>query len=175
MPIKIVPIAPEHVEGFHAVLDVVARERRYLAMLEAPPIESVRAFVLNNIEMQNPQLVVLDDAAVVGWCDVLRKPRAVHRHCGTLGMGLLPTHRGRGLGLAILTRALAVCRTSGFTRVELTVNESNSRAIALYKKVGFQKEGLLRNDISIDGRYGNTVVMGIIDLDLDRDVSAGAS
>jgi hypothetical protein len=36
--VEIVPIGPEHVESFRRTLDAVARERRYLAMLEAPPI-----------------------------------------------------------------------------------------------------------------------------------------
>jgi hypothetical protein len=42
--IEIVPISPAHIEGFHRTLDLVARERRYLALLEAPPLESMRAF-----------------------------------------------------------------------------------------------------------------------------------
>ena len=36
--IRIVPITLEHVEGFHAALDAVSRERRWLAMVEAPPL-----------------------------------------------------------------------------------------------------------------------------------------
>jgi hypothetical protein len=47
---EIVPIAAEHVEGFHRALDFVARERRYPAFLEAPPIDESRGIVLNNIE-----------------------------------------------------------------------------------------------------------------------------
>ena len=53
--VEIVPIAQDHVESFHRALDIVARERRYLAFLEAPPIESTRAFILNNIEHGYPQ------------------------------------------------------------------------------------------------------------------------
>jgi hypothetical protein len=33
--IEIVPIEPDHIESFHRTLDFVAREQRYLAMLEA--------------------------------------------------------------------------------------------------------------------------------------------
>jgi len=48
--VEIVPITQDHIESFHRSLDFVARERRYLAFLEAPPFESTQAFVLNNIE-----------------------------------------------------------------------------------------------------------------------------
>jgi hypothetical protein len=43
MEIRIVPIAAQHVEAFHRALDLVARERKYLAFLEAPPFEATRA------------------------------------------------------------------------------------------------------------------------------------
>jgi hypothetical protein len=57
--IEIVPIAQGHIEGFHRALDIVARERRYLAFLEAPPIEATRAFVLDNIKRGHPQFVAV--------------------------------------------------------------------------------------------------------------------
>jgi hypothetical protein len=41
MDLAVVPLAESHIEGFRAVIDSVARERRFLAMLEAPPIEEV--------------------------------------------------------------------------------------------------------------------------------------
>ena len=87
---EIVPIAEGHIVGFHRALDFVARERRYLAFLEAPPIESVRAFVRDNIARNYPQLVVLSAGEVVGWCDILPKSRPVHAHVGVLGVALLP-------------------------------------------------------------------------------------
>jgi hypothetical protein len=49
MSIDIVPIGKAHIEGFHAALDAIARERAYLAFLEAPPIEETRASVARNI------------------------------------------------------------------------------------------------------------------------------
>jgi hypothetical protein len=35
------PIAEAHISGFRAALDSVARELRFLAFLEAPPLEGV--------------------------------------------------------------------------------------------------------------------------------------
>jgi hypothetical protein len=57
-----VPITQDHIESFHRTLDIVAQERRYLAFLEAPPLESTQAFVLNNIEQRFPQLVACPTA-----------------------------------------------------------------------------------------------------------------
>jgi len=71
MTYQIVPIAEEHIRGFHAAVDVVARERKYLAHLEAPPFEETRREVLRKIEHGYPQFAVVSADTVVGWCDVL--------------------------------------------------------------------------------------------------------
>jgi hypothetical protein len=76
-------------EGFHDAVDCVARERKYLAFLEAPPLASTRQSVMNNIANGYPQFVAVADGTVVGWCDVIPKERPVHAHCGVLGIGLL--------------------------------------------------------------------------------------
>ncbi len=47
-------------------------------------------------------------------------------------------------------------------RVWLTVDESNARAIACYRKCGFEEEVRLRRDRFVDGQYWDTVVMGIL-------------
>jgi RimJ/RimL family protein N-acetyltransferase len=163
--IRILPIAPEHIPGFWQVLDVVARERKYLASTEAPPIESTREFVMNNIAARNPQLVALDKGEVIGWCDVLREHGSVHAHCGTLGMGLLPEYRGKGLGRRLMEATLALAHDEGFVRIELTAHADNLRAVALYEKLGFQREGVTRDTACFDGRFVDSVVMGRNDLE----------
>lgn len=77
---------------------MVARERRYLGFVEGPPLEASQAFIQALIVAAGVQLLAIDnDDAVVGWCDRFRNPRAGFRHCGQLGMGLLPHVRGNGV------------------------------------------------------------------------------
>ena len=161
-PVEIVPIAQDHIESFHRSLDFVARERRYLAFLEAPPLESVRAFVLDNIEHGHPQLVALSAGQVAGWCDVIPNPRPIFAHVGVLGMAVLPEFRGQGLGGRLIRQTLDAARDFGLRRVELTVRESNTVAIELYRKIGFTTEGLQRNRIRVDGAYENQMTMGLL-------------
>src|SRR6266545_2308281 len=106
MTIGIVPIREDLIDSFHAALDVVCRERVYLAFLEAPPIASTREFVRSNIAKGHPQLVVVEEGHVVGWCDVTPVQRPTMQHCGVLGMGLLPAWRGRGVGERLMRRTL---------------------------------------------------------------------
>ena len=52
--------------------------------------------------------------------------------------------------------------TLNLNRVWLHVFEENARAVRAYEKAGFRREGLLRQDHYRDGRYHNTIVMGLL-------------
>ena len=160
--IEIAPLAPAHVESFHRTVGSIARERRYLAMLEAPPLESFRSFVQDTISQGHARFVALLDGEVVGWCDALPKPLPIHRHVGVLGMGLLPANRRQGIGRRLLQRTLEAARTGSLSRIELTVREDNPGAIALYEKAGFVAEGVQRNAFKVDGRYHNLIMMAVL-------------
>jgi ribosomal protein S18 acetylase RimI-like enzyme len=160
---EIKPIAEEHIPSFRETLDAVAREQKFLSFLEAPPLEQIRHFVLNNIKQGYPEIVVLVDDEVAGWCDVLPNPRrTVQAHCGTLGMGLLPKYRVQGIGRKLMERTLDAALAFGFTRIELTVREANVNAIILYKGLGFEVEGLHRKAVRIEGPYENTLSMALV-------------
>lgn len=47
-------------------------------------------------------------------------------------------------------------------KVSLRVYEKNVRAIKCYEKVGFCKEGLLKDEHFSNGKYENVIVMGIV-------------
>ena len=160
---QIVPIAEEHIPGFRAAVDVVARERKYLAFLAAPPLADLTRFVRDNIEHGYPQFVVVSAGTVVGWSDVLpNRSRVVYAHCGTLGIGLLPKFRGQGIGRQLMQRTIDAAFAFGLIRIELTVREANVNAIALYKSLGFDIEGLHPNAVSIDGHYENLYSMALL-------------
>jgi ribosomal protein S18 acetylase RimI-like enzyme len=161
--IEIVPIGQGHIDGFHRTLDSVARERRYLAFLEAPPIEAMRAFVLDNIKRGHPQFVAVSAGGeVVGWCDVTPMSRPIQAHRGVFGVGLLPQFRGQRIGTRLTKKALAAARAFGLHRVELTVREHNTGAIELYKKTGFTIEGVQRDAVLVDGVYEDLICMAMV-------------
>jgi RimJ/RimL family protein N-acetyltransferase len=155
-------ITAEHVEGFHRCVDFAARERKYLAVLEAPPLDSTHQFVMNNITKGYSQFVAIFDNNVVGWCDVIPKNRSAH-HSAVLGIGLLPACRGRGNGFALIDATINDARSRGIVRIEITVHADNARAIALYNKVAFKTEGLLKDAVLIDGQYNDLILMAIVD------------
>lgn len=53
-------------------------------------------------------------------------------------VGVVPEHRGQGLGRALVLRSLAGFRSAGLKRVYLEVTAENQQAVALYQSIGFQ-------------------------------------
>ena len=162
MDYRVVPITDELIPGFHRVLDTVAREKHYLAFLEAPPLEETTAWVRTGVKRGFPHFVALVGEQVVGWCDISPIPRPVHAHCGVLGIGVLAEYRRKGIGMALMLAALGEAREMGLTRVELTVRERNTNATALYESLGFRHEGRKRNAVRVDGAYENLLGMAIL-------------
>lgn len=53
-------------------------------------------------------------------------------------VGVIPEHRGLGLGKALVLRSLEGFRTTGVQRVALEVTAANKSAVQLYRHVGFR-------------------------------------
>jgi ribosomal protein S18 acetylase RimI-like enzyme len=51
---------------------------------------------------------------------------------------VLPEYRSTGLGEAMMAASTRNLRDRGFRFISLTVTEANDRAIALYKRIGFE-------------------------------------
>ena len=117
MTSAILALAPAHFDALYAVLDEVARERRYLALLQAPPRESTYAFFRDNLAQGHPHRVALLDGELVGWCDVLPVFGEARAHVGTLGIGLLRHARHRGLGGALMRSAIEAAWAKGLRRI----------------------------------------------------------
>jgi RimJ/RimL family protein N-acetyltransferase len=116
------------------------------------------------------QIVVVAeiDGHVVGNCSIGRSgPTSEQAHVGELGILVNAAHRGKGVGSALLERALSDAR-SKFEVVYLSVFTVNQRARRLYEKFGFSGCGQLPKAVKRGSAY----------FDLDRmvlDFSSHAS
>lgn len=52
-------------------------------------------------------------------------------------VGIIPTHRGQGLGRALVTQCLLGYQAAGLQRVTLEVTADNRAAVELYRQLGF--------------------------------------
>lgn len=160
--IVIRPIRSEDAPAFREALDAVCRERKYLARLEAPPLESVRLFVEANVRADHPQFVAEEDRRIVGWCDALPGDALSGvTHVGRLGMGVLKDYRRRKIGRRLLDATIEKAVRRGLEKIELSVHASNAPAIALYRRVGFEEEGRKKRAWLVDGEYDDVLLMAL--------------
>jgi len=82
-------------------------------------------------------------------------------HKVEFGVGVLQEFWGYGIGKNLLLESISWADSNGIKKITLHVLETNDKAIRLYESLGFETEGILKNDkILSDGHYYNTVVMG---------------
>jgi ribosomal protein S18 acetylase RimI-like enzyme len=160
MTTEIIYPSQKYFKSFHEALSVVAKERVYIEMIEAPPLEKVSSFQSGLIAKDGPVYYVINNDRVVGWCDVFPEENPRQSHRGGLGMGLLPEFRGQGLGSKLLAEVLSHAKRFGLEKVELNVYTSNISAVALYKKFDFEEEGLIKKYRKLDGKYFDCLAMG---------------
>ena len=122
--------------SFHAALAVVAAEKIFLEMIEAPSLEKVASFQRELTQKNGPTFYAISNDQVVGWCDIFPKQNPRQSHRGSLGMGILPAFRGQGIGSKLLEQVLTKAKEFGLEKVELHVYTTNVSAIALYEKFG---------------------------------------
>ncbi|HMK92672.1 MAG TPA: GNAT family protein [Thermoleophilia bacterium] len=81
------------------------------------------------------------------------------RHVLEIGMSVAAAARGVGVGSALLDAALAWAAVAGYQKVVLSVFPHNERAIALYERHGFVREGVRARQFVREGRYLDEVLM----------------
>ncbi len=83
-------------------------------------------------------------------------------HATGLGMSIHAPYQGRGLAGPLLETVLSEAKKQGYQRMDLEVYADNDRALRLYRRFGFVKEGHKRCDVWRYGGYASSDVMGRI-------------
>ena len=85
-----------------------------------------------------------------------------NQHKADVVIGILHAYCGQGLGTRLFLALEEWARARGLHRLELTVMAHNERAIGLYRKMGFVKEGVSVDSLRVDGRYVDELDMAKI-------------
>lgn len=73
------------------------------------------------------------------YCGTVQGVRCGEQRGSVQNFGVVPEHRGRGLGTLLLQKSLAGFRTAGVFRVTLEVTARNQDAQRLYQRLGFRR------------------------------------
>jgi len=102
------------------------------------------------------------DGRLIGW--IWLKEHSVTDRSATLMIGIMDeTCLGQGLGTRAMTLMLDhAFDTLNMHRIGLRVLAYNARAIAAYSKLGFVREGVLRDSAWVDGVWHDDIMMGLL-------------
>ena len=84
------------------------------------------------------------------------------KHVGEFGISVSKEHWGKGIGRTMIDYMLKWAYSNPILRkINLKVLQKNERAIELYEKIGFKKEGMMIKDFYLNGEYMDSYFMGL--------------
>ena len=106
-------------------------------------------------------LVCLVEEKVAGNCEIVWKNGLKTRHRASVAIALLKEFWGQGIGTRMFQEMIRIAEANEhILQMELEFVEGNSRARALYEKMGFRIAGIKPNAIRLkDGRLLNEYYM----------------
>ena len=115
----------------------------------------------NHIYFQIMSKNNIDDRELIGCCNL--SGIDYRMRSAEFGVFISPEEHGKGNGYD----ALKLLFSFGFD--ELNLHKiwcevfDNNGSIALYRKLGFKEDGVLRDHYFHDGKYGNSIIMSVLE------------
>lgn len=90
------------------------------------------------------------------------RPRTIHR--ANLGLTVLKSSWGQNIGTLMMESMVKWIKlySNDIKKIDLEVQENNDRAIRLYEKFGFKREGVREYSNFVNGKFFSNIIMGII-------------
>ncbi|WP_353483542.1 GNAT family N-acetyltransferase [Haliscomenobacter sp.] len=120
--------------------------------------------IFHDLQSQNQLFVFEYEGQMAGMFKIVPFAHRTSHIAYLGGVAIHPDFAGKGLGTQMLHEIIAHCGERGFLRLELSTATINERAIKLYEKVGFEKEGVYRNYcwLKSENRFLDEVVMSYL-------------
>lgn len=124
----------------------VAEEEKFLSRFTADP----------NAAM----ILCFVEGTLAGNCQIVRKNKLKNQHRASIGIALKQKFWGLGIGTALFEEMIAIAEGWDLMQIELEVFEGNDRAMALYRKMGFETVSFVPNAIRMaDGGFVKEYLM----------------
>ena len=126
--------------------------------------EGFQAIIKEDSESaRNIFLVAETNGRLIGFSRCAGNDLKRFRHKVEFGVGILKEFWGYGIGKNLLQESISWADDNDIKKMTLNVMESNENARRLYEKLGFEVEGILKDDkLLSDGKFYNMIVMGRI-------------
>ena len=127
-------------------------------------IDQEREWIKSHIDNENHLILIVEkDGKLIGQLDFSNGHRQRIEHTGEFGMGVHKDFSGQGVGKVLLEELITWAMAHHtIEKINLCVHHTNVRAISMYQKCGFEKEGVRTKDLKYgNDQYVDTVLMGL--------------
>lgn len=105
-----------------------------------------------------------DSLITIGWLTLSCPPPTLHHRSCSLGIMVAAAHQGAGFGTEAIRWALGwAFRVAGMHAVRLACFSFNERAARLYQRLGFVREGVVREAYYYDCQWYHRIMFSMLD------------
>lgn len=132
-------------------------------LYEQMPVSSFRP-IFDELQFKKQLYVYEVDSIQTGMCKLVPLQHKTSHIVYLGGFAIHPFFAGKGEGLKMMQEIIDHIKQKGFLRVELSVSVTNEKAIRLYQKAGFIKEGILKkySFLKSENRFIDEMIMACL-------------
>lgn len=160
--IRFRPETQNDLEGIWSLYSTLSNESK----LSLPPIDRqlVERWSENLPKYMIPSILATveiepDLERIIGRSVLECRDKPQRRHRAEFGITVHDDYQNQGIGTALTQHMLDIAKTYGLMKVTLSVFSDNKKAISIYEKCGFIREGLLKNPYFYHDRFYDIVLM----------------
>lgn len=122
-------------------------------LISADEAESMTSEKARSVLSNGTTRGVFDGPHLVGYCGLRRETLERTRHRAEIGpFYVTSAHQGRGAARVLMDGVISEARSQGIERLELFVDVGNTRALAFYRRQGFEPISIHPDGVRICGK-----------------------
>lgn len=118
-------------------------------------------FESHGFEKNRPILVATDNENLLGWGTLSNLyERPAYRIASEISLYIDDKAHGKGIGTALVTRLLELAPSCEIQQVVVRIFAHNQPSLNLFKKLGFEEWGYLKQVCDMDGFIADVMILG---------------
>ncbi|MCF7844081.1 GNAT family N-acetyltransferase [Candidatus Gracilibacteria bacterium] len=161
LDLKIIPFTYKHAHVFSKLRRDIDNDSEHLLAKKDERRENAIHIIAKLIISQRRTVTFLafDNKLDIGYVSLVFPKFTKLKGNSYLTIAVREKYRGMGIGGALMDKAESYAKSVGVRRVELEVFGKNIKAIELYKKRGYETEGIKKEAVFNNGHFDDIVIM----------------
>ena len=147
---------PDDAKAVASVINSVILEGKYTALTNPFTEEEERAFIEGLCDRSALFVAEVDDEIVgiqIIEPDALAQYTDSMQHVATVGTWVHSNFRGRKIGQLLAEASFKFAHAENFKKIAIQVIADNTRALRFYGNLGFEKIGIAKKHVKLEGKF----------------------